>query len=276
MYFEGGAVTEFGYASQLRTLELSATSPPHLNGSVVFGTQPSDLYVMFYIGLSQINTRGRWVDLLVMMGMNEWQRWDFRKRFLFTYEGRPVVASGQNIRDFAPATDLPTPLRLLVEPNTSECCDGPCSCRYIECDYWQDFGQFMSQQTLDGLSLTSFKVDGIEQLTAPVDFGIINVVSISGKAFVTNLIDTLNELEVPYFSFRPSERDYTGKTDLRFFKIKRPACQTFEIVISAEAPVYRYRDYDMASKWFDGDWDGFGYDVNEVTTPLGCVETVEY
>ena len=134
----------------------------------------------------------------------------------------------------------------------------------------------MSQQTLDDLSISSFKVDGIEQLSAAVDFGIINVVSINGKAFVTNLIDALNGLEIPYFSFKPSERDYALKTDLRFFKIKRPSCQTFEIIISAEAEVYRYRDYDMASKWFDADWDGFGYDADEITEPLGCVETVEY
>lgn len=276
LYFEGVASTEIGYASQKRTLELSASFPPHLDGNVIFGTLASDLYVMFYMGLSQINTAGQWVDLLVLMGMNEWQRWNFRQRFLFSYEGRPVLATGENIRDFAPATNLPTPMRLLVEPNTSDCCTGPCSCRYIECDYYQDFGQLLSQQTLDGLSITSFKVDGIEQLDAPVDFGIINVVSINGKAFVTNLVDRLNELEVPYFSFRPSERDYPEKTDLRFFKIKRPACQTFEIIISAEGEVYRYRDYDMASKWFDAGWDGFGYDANEITVPLGCVESVEY
>lgn len=276
LYWEGVASTEIGYATQKRTLELNTAFPPHLDGNCIFGTLASDLYVMFYIGLSQINTAGQWVDLLVLMGMNEWQRWNFRQRFLFSYEGRPVIANAQNIRDFAPATNLPTPMRLLVEPNTSACCDGPCSCRYIECDYFQDLGQFLSQQTLDSLSITSFKVDGIEQLDAAVDFGIINIVSINGKAFVTNLIDRLNELEVPYFSFRPSERDYPEKTDLRFFKIKRPACQAFEIIISAEGEVYRYRDFDMASKWFDVDWDGFGYDSNEITTPLGCIETVEY
>ena len=148
-YWEGSPVGIFGYATQKRTLELSASFPPQLDASVIFGTLPSDLYVTFYMGLSQVNTRGMWVDMLVMMGMNEWQRWNFRKPFLFNYEGRPVIGIGENIRDFAPATDLPTPLRVLVEPNTSECCSGPCSCRYTECDYFQDFGQFMSQQTLD-------------------------------------------------------------------------------------------------------------------------------
>lgn len=276
LYFEGVAETEIGYASQARTLELNPSFPPHLDGSVVFGTLASDLYVTFYIGLSQINTRGRWVDLLVLMGMNDWQRWDFRKQFLFTYEGRPVLAVGENIRDFAPATDLPTPMRVLADPNTSECCDAPCSCRYKTCHFFQDLGQFLSQQTLDGLSITSFKVDGVEQLAAPVDFGIINVVSINGKAFVTNLIDALNDLEIPYFEFSPSQLDYPEKTDWRFFKIKWPACQTFEIIISAEGEVYKYTDTETLQQWFDVTWTAFGYVENAIGEPQNCVVSVEY
>lgn len=276
LYFEGVAETEIGYASQARTLELNPSFPPHLDGSVVFGTLAADLYVTFYIGLSQTNTRGRWVDLLVLMGMNDWQRWDFRKQFLFTYEGRPVLAVGENIRDFAPATDLPTPMRVLAEPNTSECCDGPCSCRYKTCHFYQDVGQFLSQQTLDGLSITSFKVDGVEQLAAPVDFGIINVVSINGKAFVTNLIDALNDLGIPYFEFSPSQLDYPEKTDWRFFKIKWPACQTFEIIISAEGEVYKYTDTETLQQWFDVTWTAFGYVENAIGEPQDCVVSVEY
>ena len=276
LYFEGDTKTEIGYASQVRTLELSASFPPHLDGSVVFGVKPSDLYVTFYIGLSQANTRGRWVDLLVLMGMNEWNAWNFRKQFLFNYEGRPVIGSGQNIRDFAPAANLPTPLRVLVEPNTSDCCDGPCSCVYRTCNMFQDFGQFMSQQTLDSLSITSFKVNDIEQLSAPVDFGIINVVSINGKAFVTNLIDALNDIAIPYFDFSPSQLDYPEKTDWRFFKMKYPACFTFEIIISTETEVYKYTDTETLQKWFDVSWTAFGYSGNPIGTPQDCELTTEY
>ena len=276
LYFEGDTETEIGYASQVRTLELSASFPPHLDGSVVFGVKPSDLYVTFYIGLSQANTRGRWVDLLVLMGMNEWNAWNFRKQFLFNYEGRPVIGAGQNIRDFAPAANLPTPLRVLVEPNTSDCCDGPCSCVYRTCNMFQDFGQFMSQQTLDGLSITSFKVNDIEQLSAPVDFGIINVVSINGKAFVTNLIDALNDIGIPYFEFSPSQLDYPEKTDWRYFKMKYPACFTFEIIISTETEVYKYTDTETLQQWFDVSWTAFGYSGNPIGTPQDCELTTEY
>lgn len=277
LYWEGNAVTSLGYASQKRTLELGATFPPHLDASIVFGNLASDLFTTFYLGISQVNKRGMWCDLLVMMGMNEWQRWNFRKPFIFNYEGRPVVGQGQNIRDFAPATGLPTPMRVLVEPNTSDCCNGPCSCRYNTCNAYQDFGQFMSQQTLDSLSITSFKVDGVEQLDAAADFGIINVVSINGKAFVTNLVDTLNVIAIPFFSFSPSEKDYPQKTDLRYFKIKWPACQTFEILISdGGGDVYRYRDSGIAQQWFDGTWSPFGYAINEISELQDCEVSVEY
>ena len=277
LYFEGAPVTEIGYASQARTLELNPTFPPDIDGSVVFGTLPSDLFVTFYLGFSQVAKRGTWVDLLVLMNMNDWQRWNFRKRFLFEYEGRQIIAAGQNIRDFAPATDLPTPMRFLVEPNVSGCCDGPCSCRYSECSYFQDFGQFLSQNTLDALSITSFKVDNIEQLAAPVEFGIVNTVGINGRTFVTNLIDALNGLEIPYFSFSPSQLDYPEKDDWRYFKIKRPACQAFEIIISDGVDeVYKYTDTETLQKWFDVSWTPFGYVSNQIGTPQGCVITVEY
>lgn len=277
LYFEGDPVTEIGYATQARTFNISSTTPPHLDASVVFGTLPSDLYVTFYLGLSQLNSAGMYGDLLVMMGMNEWQAWNFRKRFLFEYEGRPVIAIGERVRDFAPATDLSTPLRVLVEPNTSDCCNGPCSCRYSECSYFQDFGMFMSQQTLDALSITSFTVDGIEQLDAAVDFGIINIVAINGRAFVTSLIDALNGVGVPYFSFSPSDLDYPEKQDWRFFKIKRPACQTFRIEISdGDGVVYFYSDTAMGSKWFDADFEPFGYAENPISEPQDCIISVEY
>ena len=135
---------------------------------------------------------------------------------------------------------------------------------------------FLSQQTLDSLSLTSFKIDGIEQLGGAVDFGIINVVSINGKAFVTSIIDTLNELGIPYFEFSPSQLDYPEKQDWRYFKIKWPACQTFEIIISAEGEVYKYTDTETLQKWFDEDWTPFGYAENQIGEPQDCSITVEF
>lgn len=275
LYFEGALTTEFGYASHLPTSDFDVQ--PTLNGTLVYGNEASDIYVMFYLKSSLSQKRGMWIDALVMMNQTDWDEWNFRVPFEFSYNGDPVLAFGQNIKDFAPALEFPTPMRLLVEPSDTSCCDQPCSCRFRECNYYQDFGQYITQDTLDALSITSFKVNEIEQLNAPVDFGVINVVQIAGRQFVRNLVDALNTIEVPYFFFAPSTKDYVGKSDLRFFKIKSPSCYAFEIIISdADGEVYRYRDFDMAQKWFNADWEAMGYAANPVSDPQDCVYTTEY
>ena len=274
-YFESTRIEAFGYASQLPTLDFAVE--PTLNASLVYGSIERDLYVTFYLSLLQRIKRGSYLDVLVYMGSQQYSEWDFRTKFKLVYEGRPLLPLGENIRDFAHGADIPTPMRFIVEPSDTECCDLPCSCRFIECDYYQDFGQYMTQDTLDQLSVTSFKVNEVEQLTAPADFGIINVVEVNGRQFVTNLIDTLNGLAVDYFTFRASTKTYAEKTDQRFFKIKRPACWSFEIIISdGDGEVYRYRDYDMAQKWFDADWEPMGYAGNPVSEPEDCITTIEY
>ena len=277
IYWEGVVGGQFGYASQQRTWDIAPATPAHLDGNVVFGSLPFDLYVQYWLGYLLAQRRGVLMDLLVWMDMNDWQDWNFRQPMSFDYEGVPVKVNLQSVRDFAPATDLPTPLTLLAAPMMTDCCDLPCSCRFTECDSYQDLGQYLSQSTLDTLSITSFKVNQVEQLAAPVDFGVINIEQYNGKSFVTNLVDALNGIGVDYFFFKVSTRDYSLKDDLRFFKIKRPACWSYEIIISdAGGEVYRYTETETLQKWFDVTWEPFGYAGDQVSEPLGCVTTVEY
>lgn len=211
------------------------------------------------------------------MSATNYNTWDFRTPFFFFYNGRPVKALAEGIRDFAPALNIPTPMRFLVEPSDTQCCDLPCSCRFKECNYYQDFGQYITQDTLDALSITSFKVNGVEQLISAVDFGIINVVEVGGRHYVTNLVDALASIGVDYFTFSYSTKEYADKPDGRYFKIKWPSCWSFEIIISdGEAQVYRYRDFDMAQQWFDATWEAMGYSGNPVSEPQDCVITNEY
>lgn len=276
-YFEGDPITEFGYLTQVRTWELAPTPAVHLDGSVVFGTLAKDLYVTFYLGYLLARRRGSLIDVLIWMDSTDYRNWNFRNPFIFDYGGLPVRGLVQSIRDFAPTTDLPTPVTMLVEPMMTECCDNPCGCRFRECDYFQDFGQYMSQATLDSLSITSFKVNQIEQLAAPVDFGIIKVIQVNGKPFVSNLVDALNSAGVDYFYFKPSDKNYTGKSDARFFKIKCPACWSFVIEISDGVEViYRYTDALMEQTWFGAGFSPFGYGGNPVSEPQDCQITVEY
>lgn len=273
-YFEGSVTYEFGYGSQLPTVGFFPGSEPGLNSNLVYGRQPSDIYVKFYLGNGIVNQRGLYCDALVDVSNDDYYLWNFRIPFFMMYNGDPVLMYGLQIKDHD--QNIPTPMRFLIPPSATDCCELPCSCKFSECDYYQDFGQYITQDTLDALTITSFKVNSVEKLTAPKDLGIINVVQIVGKQFVTNLVDALNDLEIDYFTFAPSTKDYALKEDLRFFKIKRPACWSFEIIISdVDGEVYKYTDSVQQQQWFDASWEGFGY-TNEFTVPLDCVIATEY
>ena len=271
-YEEADRIDAFGYATQLPTWVIDPT--PTIKGSVVFGRTAFDLFANFYLGLTNDNRGGVDVDLLQRVSMAQYNQYNFRRLFNFTYEGRTIRIPMTAIRDFSP--DIPTPVKYFGSPVETGCCDLPCSCRFTECDYYQDFGVFMRQTTLDGLNISSFKVDNVEQLAAPVEFGQMNIISIGGKQYVTNLVDTLNAIEVPYFFFDYSTRVHDAK-GLRFFKIKRPACQTFEIIISDVGDeVYRYTESAQQEQWFAGSWGAIGYAPETFTAPDNCVTTVEY
>jgi hypothetical protein len=96
-----------------------------------------------------------------------------------------------SIRDFSSGSNDSTPVQFFVEPAELECCDLPCGCQFVTCDYYQDFGPYLRQSTLDDLRIWSFEVDGVELLTSPIGFGTINIIDIGGKPYVTNLVDTV-------------------------------------------------------------------------------------
>lgn len=274
-WFEGSPVTAFGYASQLATTQIQ--TPTQINGAVVFGARAFDLFVMFWLGLAQTNKRGMIFDLLVFMGQKEYGLWDFRTPFLFIHDGRPVIGLGRSIRDFNTNEELPTPMQFIIEPADTGCCDLPCSCVFKECTYYMDIGQYIQQVTLDELQITSFKVDEQERILTPISLGLINLVQIGARPYVTNLVDRLNELGIEYFTFSYSDKVFTPKEDLRYFKIKWPACQSFEIVISdGGGAVYRYRHDSQQQQWFAGTWSPMGYGPETTDVPEDCVTTTEY
>lgn len=202
---------------------------------------------------------------------------DFRKGIRFMFAGTPVVGRMKGIRDFAPCEPVPTPVTLTIPPVETTCCDLPCSCRFTTCEYFQDFGQFIQQATIDDLFISSFKVNGIEQLGANVELGIVEIVQVGGRPFVMNLVNALNSCGVDYFLFQPTNRAFPNKTDGRWFTIKKPACYTFEIIVSdSGGEKYKYTDTEQKQKWFSGSWADFGYAGNNYGTPQQCVTTTEY
>ena len=267
--------TYFNYATQLRTWELEPT--PALDGSVVFGRVENDLFVSFYLGYTSEMRGGTILDALQKMTADEYNREDFRTLAAFNYLGRPFIVPKISIRDFAAGADIPTPVQFLSYPVESTCCDLPCSCKFTVCEYYQDFGIYMLQETLNDLQITSFKIDGVEFLTSSIDLGYIKIIDIGGRPYVTNLVDALNSIAAPYFAFAYSTRVHPS-TGLRYFSIKHPACQGFEIIISKLGdPVYRYTESEQGTKWFDsGSWNPFGYGSPTHSTPIDCKTTTEY
>ncbi|MCS7035383.1 MAG: hypothetical protein NZM41_01820, partial [Saprospiraceae bacterium] len=63
----------------------------------------------------------------------------------------------------------------------------------------------------------------------------------------------------------------------RFFRVKYPACWTFEIVISnLDEPVYRYTHNKQEQRWFGGAWSAIGYGSQTFNAPDNCEEVTDY
>lgn len=270
-----GLVTNFGYATQLPTWEM--TPEPAVNGNVVFGSEQNDLFVNFYLGLTQEAKNGTILDVLMFMRMKDYIGYDFRRMFTFRYNGIPMRIPMTGIRDFASCSEVTTPVTFFVAPSETECCDLPCGCQFTTCDYYQDFGVFIRQSTLNDILITSFVVDGFELLTSPVTLGLLKIVEIDGFQYVTNLIDALNSIGAPYFSFNLSTRTHPEKGK-RFFSIKHLACVPFKILMTYQGEyAYLYTQAEQKTQWFTpGTWNDMGYGSGIYGEPIDCITLTEY
>ena len=263
----------FGYATSLRTWELNPT--PSADANVVFGTLAADLFTNFYLGYTS-ERNGTRLEVLLNMRMRDYLRFNFREMLSFPFRGRTAIVTMESIKDHAPCEGTTTPVTFFIPAQYTERCDLPCGCVFSTCEYYQDFGVFLRQATLDDMAVSSFMVDGIELISTPLGFGKITFAEIDGKPFVTNLIDTLNSVGAPYFRFDMSTRTHPEKGK-RYFKIKRPKCVPFQIIItSGGSEVYKYTQAEQKQKWFSGTWSDFGYGSAFHGTPENCIETTEY
>lgn len=270
-----GLVTNFGYFTQSPTWAMTPT--PTVIVDFVFGVKGVDLFTIFYLGYTQDARSGTVADLLMLMTMSDYQANNFRRMFRFKIDGLPAIVPMTGIRDFSSAQgdDIATPAQFFVEPSALECCDLPCGCQFVECEYYQDMGPMMRQSTLNSLRIASFVVDGVEYVTTPVSFGPIKIIDVGGKPYVTNLVDKLNSIGAPYFSFNYSTREEPDK-GLRFFKLKRLACFEFRILITESgSDAYEYTHDTQQQQVFGGGWGDFGYPPSH-GTPENCLTTTEY
>jgi hypothetical protein len=279
-----GLINQFAYASMLPTRVLEPA--PDFYGNLVFEKQvynvpftpnsDTDMFNTFYLNISNELKGGFEIDLLMLMSMNFYNAVDFRRNYRFMFRGRPINAPMTQIRDFVGCSNIPTPATFFIPPTESECCELPCGCQFSKCEYYQDFGQFLRQTTLDALTITKFEVDGVSAITDPVGFGVIRIINILGKPYVSNLVDTLNSVGAPYMSF-----EYAYRLDpvkgARFFTIKKPVCQGFIIEISnATEVIYRYTESIQQQTWFGSGFSAFGYGGETYSEPENCTITTEY
>lgn len=269
-----GLQTNFGYATQSPTWPIIPT--PASVVDFVFGVKARDLFTSFYLGYTQDNRSGTLANLLLWMTIANYHEWNFRQLFRFFVRGVPVIAPMVTIRDFSSGEKISTPVEFFVEPAVLDCCDLPCGCQFVECEYYQDMGPLIRQSTMDDLRIASFIVDGVELITAPISFGAIKIIDIGGKPYVTNLVTTLNSIGAPYFSFNYSTRSAPEK-GLRFFKIKHLACHEFEILITENGnDAYRYTHNSQGQAIFQSGFAALGYGGDVHDEPENCLTTTEY
>lgn len=273
-----GLTTDFGYVSQLRTWELTPAATP--DGNFSFNALPviqSDLFTIFYLGFTQQQRNGSTIEVLMNLKMSDYQDINFRDLYSFRLKGRTYRVPMIDIRDFDACGGTSTPVKFLQDPVLTECCDRPCGCQFVKCDYYQDLGEYLQQATLSNMAVASFQVDNIELLSAPVSLGKIKIVGIDSYPYVTNLVDVLQSIGAPYFAFAYSNRLHPEKGK-RFFTIKRPACYTFRILITLNgSDCYLYTDTEQLSQFFTpGTWNPMGYGSETFTAPDNCIATTEY
>jgi hypothetical protein len=191
-------------------------------------------------------------------------------------KGVPVICQMTGIRDFASENLGLTPVTFSIPPSLLDCCELPCGCQFIECEYYQDFGVYMRQSSLNQYNVSSFIIDGIETITEPVFLGSMRFIDVSGSPYFTTLVDTLNLIGAPYFTFSYSNRSHPEK-GLRYFKIKKLLCTTFEITISQNATErYKYTESSQMQKMFALHWEPMGYNSEFTDVPENCIQTTEY
>ncbi len=148
---------------------------------------------------------------------------------------------------------------------------------YNICDYWLDWSAraIVNQASLDYVRLTSFKVNSVEYITNPTNFGTFSLYKLEGIAceavtdhnYVKNFCDTLNNINVPGFTFVYSNRVecdpiYTCG-GYKYHTLYYPMDSTFEIIFQEDITSgfgipqwYNHTKWTQESvyKWTTGAW----------------------
>lgn len=140
-----------------------------------------------------------------------------------------------------------------------------CNCQYSKCIFYQPWTEVTFPEP-DAYEISSLKIDGVEKLSSPVTLGSLNVITLDGFLYVTNIVDAINSIglnEIQAYNFV----DVNENEEKKRFKLEFLDCLFFEMIIKQISPSVNYLRYtnrgindwnSSLSKWkykYDGTGD---------------------
>ena len=138
--------------------------------------------------------------------------------------------------------------------------------QFMQCDFYMDFSEHITEQTLEGMMLVKFDVNG-QDMIGGANIQLMGPITKIGN-YVTNLPDFLNSIGVPSFTF-----SYAGQTQKKF-SIKWPVGVDFEIIIEALSngqDMYRWTPeaHFQGTFWGLPSWTAYAYEQSPY--PTNCI-----
>jgi hypothetical protein len=228
----GGNATMFLYLSQKPVARLWPIGNRGI-GNVVYGDTSNDLYQLFWQReLSERNPNN------IMQALFTWDRttalrFSFRRQQMLYHKGQPLLLRPTAIKDIDMQRDIP----LLVEFTKGGCLPtfAPCGCARTTARFYQHYSDEGGEHNPLNTFVTFFEVDGVQYVLpgAYPGLGAANIITLNGFDYATNLVDALNSLNIPHFTFtyRTAGGSITSDDRKYWFEISYPSCQRFTIML---------------------------------------------
>lgn len=213
-------------------------------GSVVYGETSNDLHQLFWQRELAERRPNTGAEVLFSWDRNAALKYNFRKQQLIMHKGQPILFRPVAIKDIDFGDDLP----ILVELAKGGCLPtfAPCGCSKTTGLWFQNYSDAGADHDPTDIYVTFFEVDGMQYIGAglSVNLGPANIITVSGQNYATNLVDALDSLNIPDFTFtyKIGPSSITIGDRKYFFEISYPSCQRFTILLQEQNP-------EISNKW---------------------------